>query len=404
MAAPSVHQRFAVLYGALGGAALGASFAAWTVATSGPGRAAVYASQGPAPAAPRCPEGYAATPAPASAPVVEAGGARPLVRCDPRVSEAPFSEALELLWTNEMYLDARVQAEVLPRFVRAIARGGALVLQPLGGVERVTLGRVAALAQDADGAYQVPPLTVRVWALPAGPNTLQAVMVAPRARAEAATAEARAALARVEGLRPYEPDAPSRRGWNVQVACPPEYSDATTPGGGTSQVAYVGRYCLSPDGVGGTELSFAEVATRADSPEAVRRLFELAAATVAAIGVPTGQGFGPAEPVRVAGVEGMTARMDVDPPAARVRLRAWLSPAGSGTALAVSTALPEHAAVARAAMERWLEESSVVAAYDPAVVAAQRRAYVTRAVVVPAFLSAVLGAGVGLLFRRRGGG
>jgi hypothetical protein len=187
----------------------------------------------------------------------------------------------------------------------------------------------------------------------------------------------------------------------VGAACPAGYTDATPPNGGAASIAYVGRYCLSPDAQGGAELTFAEVATRAEEPAAVRRMFELAAARLSAVGAQTGGAFGPGEPARAGDVEGSTARLEFDPPAARVKLRAWLVPAGGQSLFALALTMPEHAAATRTTTEGWLASERLAVSYDPAVVTAQRRRQVTTSVLMPALITALLGAMTGVYFRGR---
>lgn len=396
--APSRRRQLA-LY-ALIGAFAGGIFGAWSLASQGPDRSVTLSRVAP-PAPPACPEGYARAQGFDPSATVEGTRVRWLARCDPRVSQAALSESLELLWSNEVFFDARAQGEALAAFVRAFSRQGHLLLEPPSPAQVVWFGPVPGVALDADGAYRLPALTMRVWVLPAGSNTLQVTLVAPRTRAEAATAAVQGALDRIQGLRAWDPATLASRGWTVRAECPPGYTDATPPGGGTSANAYVGRYCLSPGDDGGVEVTFAEVAARADDAPSVRRLLEAAAAGAQAVGVSTGAGFGPTEPVRVAGLEGATARMEIDPPPARVHVRATLTQGGGGSLYAVGVSMHDHAGTTRTALERWLVATGLPRGYDPRILADRRTARLVGGVLAPAAMTAALAAVVAALFPRK---
>jgi hypothetical protein len=392
-------SRLGPLQGALIGALVGGLYGGWTLA-SRPPEHAVFTS-GAAPfAPPACPDGYARTPGYDPSALLGDTRVRWLARCDPRTSGGALSESLEILFADQVLLDPRARDSALNEFARTLSRSGDLVLDAPHPPRDTTVAGVPAQSLDVDGAYRLPPLSVRAWLLPAGGRTLQVTLVSPRARADAAAQAARRAIDRIEGLRAYDPAAPHDRGFDVHVACPEGFTDATPTDGGPAPGVFVGRSCLSPSDDGGAELTFAELTGRASDPAAVRTMLNVIAMSDGAVGVSTGSGFGPVETVHVGGVEGSTAVMNVDPPAARARLRVFMVPAGDATLYGVSVSTPEHADSASTTLVQWMERTGHVRAYDPNVLAAHRRDQAWRMVFAPALLSAGLGAIAAAIYRR----
>lgn len=310
---------------------------------------------------------------------------------------------MELFWIDEVYFDVRARTEALENFVRAFARSGNIVLEPSRHARQrqTPVDTVPAVAIETQGTYSLPSLVMQVWIFPVGSETLQVTMVAPRNRELTARAAVVDSLQRIEGLRPFDPSVPSSRRWTVRVRCPDGYTDATPPDGGPAQTAYVGRYCLSPGQDGGVEITFAQLAARADDDRSVQRLLDMARITASAVGVSTGAGFGPVETVRVGSIEGKTARMHLDPPRARVTLHAWMLPSGQSTLYAMSTSMPEHADTARATLERWIRTTGLVRPYDAQAIANRRRRVMLVGLLVPASFTAMLGAAIAIGWQRR---
>lgn len=410
-------SRRVVLY-AVAGAFIGTGWGAWALASRGADPTPV-ATQASLPASPECPSGYARASGFDRGAIVEGTrGVRWLVRCDPIRSEAALSESLELFFSPELVADPRARPEVLRSFLSTIAEANRVALEPLAQPERRPLSAASAsqpavegLVLDARGGFRLPSFVARAWALPAGARTLLVLLVAPSARGAEAEAAAANAVARVTGLRAYEGAGTSERGWTVGASCPPRWTDVTPEGGGPAPAMYVGRACIDPTQGGGAELTFAEVTGRMDGEGGASRLFELASAMISAVGTRvssaadadagasvTRDGFGRSEAVTVSGVEGRTARAEVEPPAARLALRGWMAPAGGGSVFALSTALAERAEPVRAELDRWLTSASFVRPYDSTVLQARRAQRFRANIVLPGALTALLG--VALAFWR----
>ena len=76
----------------------------------------------------------------------------------------------------------------------------------------------------------------------------------------------------------------------------------------------------------------------------MRSLTEITASSVRALGVAAANdaGFSNIATVRVGAVEGSSASMAVIPPPARVKLRAYMLPAGNGTLWALALSMNAH--------------------------------------------------------------
>jgi hypothetical protein len=403
------------------GAFIGTAWGAWSLAARGADRTAVP-THAQAPAAPSCPDGYVRAPAFDSTAIVEGThNTRWLIRCDPIRSQAAISESLELFWAPEIIADPRARPEALRSFVRTIAQSNRVALEPLPMPETrtaipatATTPAVDALVMDTRGGIRLPSFVARAWAVPAAGRTLLALLIARSDRAPQVEARAADAVSRVTGVRAYDPSAPSDRGFSVHASCPAGWTDATPHDGGPSPSFYVGRYCIEPSQGGGSELTFAEVTGRMEGEGGANRLFELAATMISAVGtrVTAGaadtdsgastitQGFSRAETITIAGVEGRTARAEIEPPAARLALRAWMLPAGGGSIFALSTSLVERAEPVRAELDRWLASASVVRAYDTHTIQARRSQTFRANIIVPGAITALLGAVLAVLRQR----
>ncbi len=394
-------ERHFVILGAFAGLIAGATMGVWTLAAQRPGHTATFVSDATPPPAPRCPDGYrAATGLDASA-TVEGTHVRWLVRCDPVASGSPISEALEMFWTPQMYLDGRVRGDRLVDLVRVLLPRDTVHFDRALAPRGATVNGIVAAFVDAEGQYQIPPFVVRVWALPAGGHTLQVTLSAPRARADGIAVNVRRTLDGVGGLRAYEPVAVPTRGWSVDVQCPAGFTDATPPNGGIGRSTFIGRTCLAPDADGGAELTFAEITARADSEEAFRQVLQMTLSGLSATGVTNDTGFQPSQRVRIGGFDAYTARLDVTPPVARVRVIAYQLPAFDGSVFALAMALRANFDGTRTAMSQWLDHASVVRNYDPAVVATRRRSRMIGGLVLPAVISTFVGMLVGRWWSRR---
>ena len=396
----SFFQNIGPLKAAIAGGILGAVLGGWTLVSRPPLRTVVLPSVAP-PASPPCPNGYARASELDARSAVEGTRVRWLARCDPRSSRAALSESLELFWSNELHLDRRTQSDALADFTRAVLRGGTLTLDPVRPIADVRIEGLPVTALEVDGTYRLPPLSIRVWALPVGASTLQVTLVTPRDRLQATTTSARAAIDRTEGLRAYDTTATATRGWHVRAECPNGFTDATQVNGGPAPMTFVGRYCLSPDDHGGTELTFAELPLRIDQPAFVRHLLELSATTVSTVGMVTGAGFGPTETFNVNGIDGSTALMDVTPPPAPVRMYGYLAPAGNGSVYALSTSMRNHSEGARATLESWLSDSAHLRAYESSIIADYKRTQNVKMVLGPTVITAVLAAAASRLLCKR---
>ncbi|MEI8259536.1 MAG: hypothetical protein WCJ30_28045, partial [Deltaproteobacteria bacterium] len=358
--------RIMVLRGLALGALLGSVMGAWTVSTQRGTPGIVVNTPRPA-AIERCPEGYTRGAQFDPSAVMDGTSVRWLVRCDPSVSNAPVSESLEIFWSNRLYLDPRSRGPALADFVRTVAQGSHLLLEPPRDVTGVTVRGVPAAVIDADGALRLPPMAARVWVLPAGGSTVEVTAFAPREQMAGVAEAARGAMRSIRGLSPFSDAQGTTRGWTVEATCPDGYSDATPPAGGLARGIFVGRYCLAPDAQGGAEVVIAQIPGPARDEAGVRHVFDLAAESTRAAGVSTGAGFGPTEHERVHDLDAATAIMEIDTPAARIHVRAYLVPAGDATVYALATTMFDHADTARGTLERWLGEAAPVRAYDPAV-------------------------------------
>lgn len=389
-----------VLRGAVLGALLGSVTGAWTTSTQRSTPGVVLNTSRP-PALARCPDGYVRSAQFDPSAVMEGTAVRWLVRCDPGVSNAPVSESLEIFWSNRVYLEARSRGPALTDFVRTAAQGSHLLLEPLRNVTGVFVQGQPATVIEAGGALRLPPMAARVWVLPAGGSTVEITVLAPREQLARAAESARGAMRAVRGLAPWA-DAPSdARVWTLEARCPEGYGDATPRAGGLSSGMYVGRYCLAPDSLGGAEVVIAQLPGLARDEVGVRHVLELAAETLRAIGVATGAGFGPTEHERVQDLDVATAAMEIDTPSARIHVRACQLPAGDATVYALATTLFDHADAARGTLDHWLAQASVVRAYDPAVLRRYKLQRAVGGVILPAVITAALGALLGLLFARR---
>jgi hypothetical protein len=397
----------------IAGAFVGTAWGAWALASRGADPTAV-ATNAPAPAAPACPDGYARAPQYDSTAIVEGSrNTRWLVRCDPVRSQSAVSESLELFWSSELIADPRARPESLRSFVSTIAQSNRVALDPLPVPESRNLVRAAqpnpaldGLVMDTRGGFRLPSLVARAWAVPAGGRTMLALLIARSDRAQTVEARAAESVARVTGLRAYDPAATTERGFAITASCPAGWTDATPAGGGPAPAIYVGRYCLDPSPGGGAELTFAEVTGRMDGDGGANRLFELTASMIAAVGtrVTSGgadpdagtsaaaPGFSQAESVTIAGVQGKTARAEIEPPPVRLAMRAWMAPAGGGSVFALSTSLAERAEPVRAELDRWLTSAPVVRAYDTSTLQSRRSQRFRGNIVLPGVMTAVLGA------------
>lgn len=417
---PGSLSRRIALY-SVAGAFVGTAWGAWALASRGADPTAT-ATHAPAPAAPACPAGYARAPQFDSSAVVEGTrGVRWLVRCDPIRSESAVSEAIELFWSPEIIADPRARPEALRSFVNTVAQSNRVALEPLPTPEARNLVRasgalaaVDGLVMDTRGGFRLPSLVARAWALPAGGRTMLALLITRSDRASEVEARAADAVSRVTGLRAYDASAPSDRGFAVSASCPTGWSDATPANGGPAPGFYVGRYCLEPSQGGGSELTFTEVTGRMDGEGGANRLFELAGTMIAAVGtrVSSGasdadagassvaQGFSRAEAITVGGVDGRTARAEIEPPAARLTLRAWMAPAGAGSVYALSTSLVDRATPVREALDQWLIASNVVRMYDATTLQSRRSQRFRGNIIVPGVMTALLGAVIAVVRSR----
>ncbi|MBL8677818.1 MAG: hypothetical protein JNK05_01535 [Myxococcales bacterium] len=406
---------------ATAGAFIGTAWGAWALASRGADSTAITTSSA-APSAPNCPAGYARATGFDSTAIVEGTrNTRWLVRCDPVRSESAVSESLELFWSPELIADPRARPEVLRSFVSTIAQANRVALEPVPQPERRPLAQPGAtptpptppattaldgLVLDVRGGFRLPSFVARAWAFPAGSRTLLALLVAPSARAQELEAAAADAVARVQGLRAYDAAAPSERGFAVTVACPARWTDATPQAGGPAPAFYVGRYCIEPTQGGGAELTFAEINARMEGDGGADRLFSLASSMIAAVGTRVtsaattsadaassamAEGFARSEPVTVSGVAGRTARAEIEPPAARLAMRAWMAPAGSGSVFALSTSLADRADPVRAELDRWLTNATLARPYDPRAIEQRRSQRFRGNIVAPGVITAVLG-------------
>lgn len=415
----SLSRRIAVY--SVAGAFVGTAWGAWALASRGADPTAVP-THAQAPAAPSCPDGYARAPQFDSTAIVEGTrNTRWLVRCDPVRSQSAISESLELFWAPEIIADPRARPEALRSFVSTVAQSNRVALEPLPTPEArpaiqatATTPAVDALVMDTRGGFRLPSFVARAWAVPAGGRTLLALLIAKSERAQEVEGRAADAVSRVTGVRAYDPAASSERGFSVSASCPTGWTDATPAGGGPAPAFFVGRYCLEPSQGGGSELTFAEVTGRMEGEGGANRLFELASTMIAAVGtsVTSGavdsdsgsstiaQGFSRAETITVAGVEGRTARAEIEPPAARLALRAWMAPAGGGSVFALSTSLVERAEPVRAELDRWLTSASVVRAYDTSTMQARRSQRFRGNIILPGAMTALLGVVLAVMRQR----
>jgi len=406
-------SRRVALY-ATAGAFIGTAWGAWALASRGADPTPMVTGA-PAPSAPACPAGYTrATSFDSSAIVEGTRNTRWIVRCDPIRSESAVSESLELFWSPELIADPRARPEVLRSFVSTIAQSNRIALEPVAQPERraITQGSSSTsataaldgLVLDARGGFRLPSFVARAWAFPARGRTLLALLVAPSGRAQELEAAAANAVSRLEGLAAYDAAAPSERGFAVTASCPTRWTDATPIGGGPAPAMYVGRYCIEPTQGGGAELTFAEVTGRMDGEGGADRLFSLASSMISAVGPrvsastdagadgSTVDGFARSEPVTVAGVAGRTARAEIEPPAARLALRAWMAPAGTGSVLALSTSLADRSDAVRAELDRWLTSAALVRPYDAKALEQRKSQRFKGNIVFPGVITAVLGA------------
>jgi hypothetical protein len=413
---PGSTSRRVALYATIG-AFVGTAWGSWSLASRGADRSAI-ATASRAPSAPSCPAGFVrAAGFDASAIVEGTRSTRWLVRCDPVRSESAVSESLELFWSPEVLPDPRARPDALRAFVTGIAQSNRVALEPLGAVAPRTLDSAGATGSATEalslatrGGFRLPGLVARAWALPSGGRTLLALLVAPASRAESIEARAAESVARIEGLRAHDGTANTARGFSARVTCPAGWTDATPPEGGPAPALFVGRACIEPGQGGGAELTFAEATGTIDGERGASPLFELAAAMISAVGtrVSAGrpdadagatrvaEGFSSSEPVTVAGVQGRTARAEIDPPAAQLALRAWMIPAGDGSVYALSTSLHDRAAPTAAALDRWVEGARIARPYDQATLARTRSTRFRTNVVAPGVLTAILGALIAL--------
>ncbi len=389
-----------VLRGAALGALLGSVTGAWTASTQRPSQGIVVSTQRPA-AIERCPSGYTRGAQFDPSAVMDGTAVRWLARCDPSASLAPVSESLEIFWTNRVYLDPRSRGPALAEFVRIVAQGSHLLLEPPRDVTGVSVRGQPATVMAADGALRLPPMAARVWVLPAGGSTVEVTAFAPREAMPRVAEAARGAMRSIRGLAPWADAAGATRGWTIEARCPEGYGDATPPAGGLARGIFVGRYCLAPDALGGAEVVIAQLPGAARDEPGVRHVFDLAAETTRAVGVSTGAGFGPTEHERVQDLDVATAIMEIDTPAARIHVRAYLVPAGEATVYALATSMFDHADTARGTLEHWLEDAAPVRAYDPAVLRGYKIQRALGGIVLPTLITAALGALLGFLFARR---
>ena len=381
------------------GALVGSLMGSWS-ASSQRAAPAVLETRGRPRELTTCPDGYVRVAGYDPSAEVAGTRARWLIRCDPREGSAPVSESLEVFWLPQVQFDPRARAEALADFMRSVARTDRLLLEPLGEPARVTLGMTSALAIDVDGALRLPAFVQHVWLLPAGGSTLVVLASAPRDHAERVVAAARTSLSRVEGLLPWTDTARSERGWHVEVACPAGYTDATPHGGGAGDTHYLGRYCFAPREEGSAELSYIEFPAPASNPRSVEQTLTVLASMTRAIGVGTGQGYGPVTMERVRGFDVPTASLSIETPSARLHLRGYVAPAGDALVYSLATSMFDHAPVARETLERWLPRQDVVRALDPGLLRAWQLRRTVGTVVVPAVFTAALGALVGALWKR----
>lgn len=395
----STLARTVVAYSLLG-AALGALYGACSLRMRDPERTALLA-QHPPPRIERCPAGYVRAPGYDSSALLGDTDLRWLVRCDPVRTEAALSESLELFWQGQIRMDRRLEGAALEQFLRATAQSSHVVTQPPRAPERVTLAGVPSLTQLLEGALRVPALTVRVWLLPAGDHTLEVQLVAPRDRYAAALTTARSALQRVHGLAAWTPGTPGPRAWRVQASCPEGWTDATPEHGGDGAATYTGRYCLAPSGEGGVELSFTELAAHPEGAEGVASALDLARTRLQVVGGVGEQHFSAPEAVTIDGQQGHTAELQTEPPPANVQLRGYLLPTGDATVYALALSMHDHAERQRQSLERWMGDLGLLQPDAMAEVQRRWRERTWRLILLPALLTAALGAALAFAFQKR---
>jgi hypothetical protein len=381
------------------GAIVGAVFGAWTSASARPAADVVVPTARPT-AITQCPEGYARARDFDPSAVVDGTSAHWLARCDPRHTNAPISESLEVFWTNRAYLANYDRPAALQSFMRTVAQESHLLLEPLRDASAVTLRGVPATVIEADGALRLPPMGARVWVLPAGGSTVQVMALATRERLAQVSETARTMMQSMQGLAAFSDPPRSERAWTVSVACPDGYTDSTPPGGGVALAMYIGRYCLAPDALGGAEILVSELPGAAREEQGVRHVFDLATQSTQSIGVSTGAGFGPTEHETINRLEVASARVEIDTPSARIHLRGYLVPAGDATVLALATTMFDHADMARETLEHWLAEAAPLRGYDAAIYRDFKIRHAIETIVLPAVITSVLGAIVAFLIAR----
>lgn len=377
---------------ALGGAFIGACWGTWTLA-SRPAEQAVIVHSARPPAQPSCPDGYVRAEGYDPRAQLDGSRARWLARCDPRETGAAISESIELFWSDEVFTHPQTADRALEGFVRSVAQSSELLLEPIAASQPGTLGGQVARVLTVQGSFRLPPMFMHAWVLPAGRNSVQVTLLGPASQRDALVRAATGAIERVRGLRAFESEGASARGWNVEAQCPEGFSDATQPGGGRGESTYVGRYCLKPSAAGGAELTFTEVAARPADARGVGRLLEVVTTGAHESGlVADNARFSEALPVRVAGVEGYEAGLDASPPPARLTMRGYLTGAGAGSIYALGLSMHDHAEPVRAALDAWAQGTHLLTPYDGQVLADRKKARLFQFILVPAVLTALFGA------------
>lgn len=393
------NPRVLLFRGAVLGAVIGAVFGAWTSATARPVAEVVVPTARPS-AVMECPDGYARSAQFDTSAVVDGTSAHWLARCDPRQSNAPISESLEMFWSNHALLAAGGRSAALQTFMRTVAQSSHLLLEPLHDVPNITIHGMPATVVEADGALRLPPMGARVWILPAGGSTVEVMAMATRERLSQASDAARAMIRTIEGITPFSDPPRNERSWTVSVQCPTGYADSTPSGGGVALGMYVGRYCIAPDAMGGAEIVVAELPGAARDEHGVRQVLALATQSTQSIGVSTGAGFGPTEHETLRDLDVPTAMVEIDTPSARIHLRGYLLPAGDATVYGLATTMFDHADVAKSAMETWLADHGSARAYDPSILRDYKVRRAIDTIVLPAMITSILGALVAFLIAR----
>lgn len=397
----SVFVRRAPWIGAFVGAAIGAGFAIWTLAARKPDKGMIRTNAMPSQQV-QCPAGYSRSQGFDSTAMAEGTRTRWLIRCETQQSKGVLGDVLEALWLDEIPADPRVRNDQLDAFVRAFNQRGPFLMENPRVAQDETIANTSAASVDVDGAFKPPAMSVNTWFLPAGASTIQVTVSGPNASVTPLRSTLEAHIQTMQGLTAFDLAAaqPAPRGFAVTLACPTGFNDATPSNGGPTPSSFMGRYCLKPDELGGIEFSVAQLPARVDTPAAVAKALELTSAMVQAQGIPTGNGFGKPEEVTVHGFKGMRAQLEIEPPAARIRVHGLMIPSGSATIFALSTGLVAQADARAAALAQWASSQLPAAPYDREPIRVRANARRTEMIALPTIATALLGALAGMLWRR----